>query len=123
MILRLADSCAGQSDDKKEAIVDGLIRIGQLIVRDRTGAHGHKGHSAQVGRRFYQGRPFYEVLKMVTEHCQIVLWKMLRSKNPKLRSKKFGHEHMIEVIKAEITSILMEFDAEVVQIAATGENE
>lgn len=74
LILRLADSYAGQTDDKKQAVTSWRTRIGQLIERDRTGEHGHHGHSQDVGDRLYGGRPFYEVLLLVSEHCEIVIF-------------------------------------------------
>lgn len=106
LILRLADSYAGQTKDGLQTITSWRTRIGQLIERDRTGVHGHKGHSQDIGDRLYNGRPFYEVLFMVSEHCEIVLFGLILKNRHDYATGGWKVENMQLLLEKAIDSVL-----------------
>jgi hypothetical protein len=108
MILRLADSYAGQIE-KLQGITSWRVRILQLIERDRTGEHGHKGHSQDIGDRLYGGRPFYEVLFMVSEHCEILIFNAIMRHRSDIAIGGWTVDQMQKLLEQTISSTLSKF--------------
>lgn len=112
VILRLADSMTGRNAANKEAIVAGSKRIAQLVESDRLGDKGHQGHSQHVGELEYDGEDFYDVLLVVTLHCEKVVWKRLARVRPDLTAEK-DHTQLDEAVMALITEFLRGFEREI----------
>lgn len=101
LALRFADSSVGMHAGK-ERFISWSTRIAQLKERD-SGV----GHSQDVGKRYYGGRSFYDVLGDVTAFCEAKLHEMVLERTPGVQGQCLPGE-LLGLVVSNISKIIQE---------------